>query len=124
MRGSVVSLKAILRATAVATPVLAILSSACTNVLGVTDLPSNTCGGEAFTSECDVCLAAECCPEEEACAQDSQCTGNAGLYACALACNGDQSCLDTCGAGYGAPTVSEANALLECQAQCDSACGS
>ena len=116
-------MKPIVRMGSVLLTALAIGASACTNVLGVTDLPSNACGGATFTTECEVCLAALCCPEEIACAQDSHCTGSSGLYDCALACNGAQDCLNTCGQGYEPAVVSEANALLTCQTQCNSACG-
>jgi hypothetical protein len=103
--------------------VLGLWATACTSVVGVADLPSNTCGGVTVTTECEVCLAAQCCPQEEACAQDPQCTGTGKLYDCALACNSDQVCLNACGDGYPQSTIDEANAVLECQSQCDSACG-
>jgi len=112
---------------ALATGLAIALSSApalaCNAVLGVTDLPTDQCGGATLPSECGVCLASLCCGQEVACAEDSQCTGNGGLYACANACSGDQGCLNACGQGYSSDTIATTNALLVCQAQCNSACG-
>jgi hypothetical protein len=117
-------MRAVLRAVSALVVAPCLVATGCTSVLGVTDLPSNACGGATFTSECDVCMVSQCCPEELACAQDPQCTGNGGLYVCALDCNGDSSCLASCGQGYGASVISEANDLLACGAQCTSACAS
>lgn len=116
-------MRAILRAMSVVAPLLGLTATACTSALGVSDLPSDTCGGTTGTTECEVCLYAQCCPDVVACAEDSQCGGSGELYDCALDCNGDQGCLNNCGSSYPASVVSEANALLACGTQCDSACG-
>jgi hypothetical protein len=102
---------------------IALVATGCTSVLGVTDPPSNTCGGATATTQCGLCLSASCCSQLEACAGDSDCVD--GLLSCAEGCSGDTSCLDQCAAPYSSTTISEYNDLISCtNSSCPSSCGS
>ena len=100
--------------------VLVLLTTACTSVLGVTDLPSGTCGGATATNACQFCITAACCGELTTCVGDPSC---AALSSCAGACNGDSGCLNACAAPYSSSVVDEYNAPITCaESSCATDC--
>ena len=108
------------RAMGLGLMVLVLLTTACTSVLGVTDLPSDTCGGATATNACQLCLTGACCSQLTACADDPSC---AALSTCATACNGASRCLDDCAAQYPSTVVDEYNAPIDCaESSCASDC--
>jgi hypothetical protein len=99
-----------------------LLATGCTSVLGVTDPPTNTCGGATATGECSLCLYASCCAQVEACAQNTDCVD--GLFSCTDGCDsGDSSCLNQCASSYSSTTIDEYNDLVTCtNTSCPSSC--
>ncbi|MGD0524582.1 MAG: hypothetical protein ABSE49_05545 [Polyangiaceae bacterium] len=115
-------MKSLARATGVALPVLLLLATACTSVLGVQPLPSATCDGDTPTDDCGSCINAECCAEEMACVDDSACQS---IVDCADGCptgDGFSACLDSCGTSNPAG-IDDYNSLADCSTSaCTTAC--
>ncbi|HEY1695357.1 MAG TPA: hypothetical protein VGG39_24480 [Polyangiaceae bacterium] len=95
-------------------------AAGCTNVLGVTGLPTGTCGAATASDACEFCYYSACCDELTACEEDPSC---ASLTTCVGTCNGDPSCISGCGNPYSGDVVGEYNASIQCGlSQCSSAC--
>jgi hypothetical protein len=112
-------MRSIVRLVAALVPAL-LLTTACTSVIGVNDVPNATCGGATASNDCGHCMFTSCCDAWVTC-ESSSC---GDLLTCFEGCaSGDTTCESACETAY-PDGVNDADVLAQCaQQQCPSACG-
>jgi hypothetical protein len=67
--------------------------------------------GPSWTATCTNWLDANCCAEEQTCANDTECQS---LVGCIDSCNGDDTCIGNSCSSYGQTAIDELDALGQC----------
>jgi hypothetical protein len=111
------------RGLLLAAPLLAI-AFACQGVLGIggpISLSSDACGIQALPGDCRTCVAAHCCDQATACANDENCVP---VESCLLRCGSDYACRAECVAHNPFDVPGNSAVFETCvAANCNDACG-